>query len=294
MERVAGADAADGRRVVTAVEMFRVGRLSAEAAVARLALAGDIDAIASEPRLSAIARRHGLDDVLAVREAVVHGASATPRDVGRMFDAAVLACPEAAVAAVSLGDPALLARATGEIVMWLCAHGLVVPGARVLDLGCGIGRVAAALAPVVGEVLGVDVSAEMVAEARRRVRAGNVRFEASDGMDLPPLAGPVDLVLAVDSFPYLVQAGVAERHVAEASQALRPGGALVVLNWSYCGLAAVRCEVACWAARYGFTLRQDGAPAFALWDGAAFVLKKDGNAAGPARVEMGDATSLTA
>ena len=35
---------------------------------------------------------------------------------------------------------------------------LVAPGVRVLDLGCGIGRVAAALAPEVASVIGLDLS----------------------------------------------------------------------------------------------------------------------------------------
>ena len=43
----------------------------------------------------------------------------------------------------------------------------------------------------------------------------------------------------MDSFPYLMQAGVAERHVAEAARMLRPGGALAILNLSYRILADV-------------------------------------------------------
>ena len=42
---------------------------------------------------------------------------------------------------------------------------LIPPGARVLDLGCGIGNLLAALEPSFG--VGVDFSEPMIAEARR-------------------------------------------------------------------------------------------------------------------------------
>ena len=241
-------------------------------AVARLALAGDLAAIAGEPALAELAVRHGFAGLLAVRAAVDHAAAATPREVGEMFDAAVAACAEASVAAVSLGDAGLLARGADEIVAWLLAEGVLAPGMRVLDLGCGIGRVAAALAPVAGAVLGLDVSARMVAQARRRVVAPNLCFAVTDGTGLPPLPFALDLVLAVDCFPYLVQAAVAERHVAQAAEVLVPGGSLVVLNWSYRGLAQDREEAACWAARHGLALARAGDAPFQLWDGSAFVL----------------------
>ena len=89
--------------------------------------------------------------------------------------------------------------------------------------------------------------------------------------------GAFDLVLAVDSFPYMVQAGpdVVGRHVAGAARVLRPGGALVVLNFSYRGdRAADRADATAFAAAHGFTLEQDGATPFDVWDGTAFVLRR--------------------
>jgi SAM-dependent methyltransferase len=46
-----------------------------------------------------------------------------------------------------------------------------------------------------------------------------------------------DLVYAVDTFPYLVLSGrdLAERHMSDAARVLRPGGTLLVLNYSYLG-----------------------------------------------------------
>ena len=205
----------------------------------------------------------------------------TPAGVGAFFDRAAAHSPEAGVALFSLGDPAILAAATDEVVRWLETSGLLRPGGDVLDLGCGFGRIAAALAPGCRSVLGLDVSAGMVAEARRR-HAGlaNARFEVTAGFDLSMLAAAgFDLVLAVDSFPYIVQAGLAPAHVAGAARALRPGGALAVLNLSYGrGIEADRADAMAWAAASGLTLGSGGTRPFALWDGVAWVLRKDASA----------------
>jgi SAM-dependent methyltransferase len=272
------------------VACFAAGRISAEVALARLLLAGaDVEArAASAPDLRAALARHRdrlreLRDMLAE---VRHDAPASVESVAAMFDRAACRAPEASVALYSLGDPALLARATGELLAWVRRRGLLGPRARVLDLGCGIGRVAACLAPHVGSVLGIDVSAEMIGAARRRHAAGgaaaaalNLRFEVCGGRDLAGFdAGVFDLVLAVDSMPYLVQAGVAEAHVGDIARLLPPGGALVVVNLSYRGVEADRATARGWAARYGFSVEVDAETPFALWDGTAFVLRRTADA----------------
>ena len=273
-------------------------RISPEVAVARMLLAG----VAAEGIVAALARhRPGPDDArwaamgrlvegrdaaldqLAAEVAATgaqHDASGEDglARIAAFFDRAVAHSPEASVALYSLGDPEILAQATAEIVAWLHANRLLHAAADVLDLGCGIGRIAAALAPLCRTVLGLDVSAGMVAEARRRAALANVRFEQTAGRGLDALpAMAFDLVLAVDSFPYMVQAGpdVVGRHVAGAARVLRPGGALVVLNFSYRGdRAADRADAAALAAAHGFALEQDGAAPFDVWDGTAFVLRR--------------------
>ena len=194
------------------------------------------------------------------------------------FDRLVAAQPEASVALYSLGSPDLLAAATDEIVAQMADWGLVAPAAAVLDLGCGIGRFVRALAPCVAYVTGLDLSPGMVAEARRRCAGlANVELRQSAGRDLAGIAdASLDLVLAADVFPYLVEAGgdVAAIHVAEAARVLRPSGALLILNYSYRGDAgADRSEVADLAAAAGFTVERAGTRDFAAWDGAAFLLR---------------------
>ncbi len=162
--------------------------------------------------------------------------------IAGFFDRAVANSPEASVALYSLGDPAILAAATEEILAWLDARGLLRGDSDVLDLGCGIGRLTAALAPRVGSVLGLDISEGVLAQARSRCAIWpNVRLAHTSGQDLDELAASsLDLVLAVDSFPYIVRLGpaVVARHVTGAVRALRPGGMLVVLNLAYEGNSA--------------------------------------------------------
>jgi predicted TPR repeat methyltransferase len=179
----------------------------------------------------------------------------------------------------SLGDPAPLALATAEVVAQFDRWGLLGPDRRVLQLGCGTGRIEQALAPRVGEAHGVDVSEEMVRAARRRCAAlPNVVIARSSGRDLGMYPDErFDLVYALDSFPYLGQVGAAvvDRHVAESGRVLRAGGELVIVNFSYGGDAAAdRAAVRAHAAAHGLTVVLDGERALERWEGAVWRLQK--------------------
>jgi SAM-dependent methyltransferase len=203
----------------------------------------------------------------------------------RLFDRFVTESEEASVALYSLGSPALLAAASAELVRVLQQWDVVRPGRTVLDLGCGIGRIAAELAPLVGSVCGIDISPGMIAAARRRcAEMPNVRFAICDGVDLSMLGdGSVDVVLAVDTFPYVVEAGDASvaLHFREAHRVLRSGGDFMLVNYSYRGdVAADRADVRRLAHAAGFDVLVCGVAPFELWDGVAFHLARRG-AVGP-------------
>lgn len=272
------------------------GRISPQIAIAHFLFNGavtlDIEqALAAAPshprldelRLLLVGRADRLDSLSAqiATTGADHNASGETPEAGiariaGFFDRAVSASPEASVALYSLGDPAILRQATDEIIAWLETQGLLGEQADVLDLGCGFGRVAAVLAPRCRSVLGLDVSAGMIAEARRRFGGlGNVTFERTGGQDLASLAdAALDLVLAIDSFPYLVQTGpeVVARHLDDCSRILRPGGALVILNLSYEGDAYDAAAAVAWAERHLLRLTIADPHPFRLWDGSAYVM----------------------
>ena len=72
------------------------------------------------------------------------------------FDRSVVRHETASVAAYSLGDPEILATATREVVDLLQRWDLLGADRRTLEIGCGIGRMQAALAPRVAEAHGIE------------------------------------------------------------------------------------------------------------------------------------------
>ena len=216
--------------------------------------------------------------VKATLQGVEHDGGGDPALWARAFDRLAEVAPEGGVALYALGNPDLLRAATAEVVVRMDEWGLLGPRARVLEIGCGIGRFLEALAGQVAEVTGLDVSEGMVARARERCGGlANVRLEVSSGRDLAGIPdGSLDFVLAADVFPYLVQAGIAGRHVEEAARVLAPGGHLLVLNYSYRGdLGQDQDEAAALAGSHGLEVRRMESGDFALWDAATFLLRKD-------------------
>jgi ubiquinone/menaquinone biosynthesis C-methylase UbiE len=106
---------------------------------------------------------------------------------------------------------------------------------RVLDLGCGLGDDARAMAgamPAAGTVVGVDLSRLMVDEARRRTAAtaaaDRIEFLVAPATDVPLPAGSFDRCRAQAIMQHVPDArGV----VAETARLLRPGGVAVALEF---------------------------------------------------------------
>ena len=122
---------------------------------------------------------------------------------------------------------------------------LVEPGARVLDAGCGTGRVGIELARRGYDVVGVDSDASMLAVAQRAAPALEWRLE-----DLAALGDDAayDLVVAAGNVMIFVEPGTGPVVVARLAAALRPGG-LLVSGWRTDELAVQEYDG--WAAAAG-------------------------------------------
>ncbi|MHB8466596.1 MAG: class I SAM-dependent methyltransferase [Acidimicrobiales bacterium] len=101
-----------------------------------------------------------------------------------------------------------------------------------VEIGAGLGRVCVALAERFDRVIGVDISAEMVRQARDAVGTSNVSFVVGDGETLAGVTtASADLVLSFTVFQHIATVAVTERYLAEAGRVLKPGG-LLVFQWN--------------------------------------------------------------
>jgi len=95
---------------------------------------------------------------------------------------------------------------------------------RALDSGTGAGTLALALAPLVREVVGVDIVAELLERARRGAPA-NVEFVEGDATDLPFETGSFGLACSRRTFHHIARPEFA---VAELARVTVPGGRIFV------------------------------------------------------------------
>ena len=97
-------------------------------------------------------------------------------------------------------------------------------GKSALEIGCGMGRLARRLAGDFAQVVGVDVSPEMVERARTGAPP-NTKFLAVSGGDLEGVAdASVDFVLSFAVFQHVPDVEAIQNYVRETSRVLRPDG----------------------------------------------------------------------
>jgi SAM-dependent methyltransferase len=95
-----------------------------------------------------------------------------------------------------------------------------------LDSGCGTGALAFALAPHVGEVVGVDTRADYLEAAVERAPE-NVRFVEGDAMALPFEYGMFDIAACTRALHHVRRPELA---VSELARVTRPGGRVLVAD----------------------------------------------------------------
>lgn len=109
-----------------------------------------------------------------------------------------------------------------------------LPGKRILDLGCGKGRFARRLSDLGAEVIGLDLSAAMMAGA-----SGIARVQGS-ARHLPFRDASFDAVIAVEVFEHLAEIS---EPIQEARRVLRPGGSLLIVDKNHASLNSARLGV---------------------------------------------------
>ena len=106
---------------------------------------------------------------------------------------------------------------------------LGLAGSRVLDLACGGGRYASSVARRGASVVGLDLSAPLLAAGRAAGNTPSHGFVRGDMTHLPFRAASFDLVLSMfTSFGYLQEPADDRNVLAEVARVLRPGGRFVL------------------------------------------------------------------
>ena len=125
------------------------------------------------------------------------------------------------------------ARGTEQEVGFLTETLRLTPGQRVLDVGCGPGRHALALARQGIPVLGIDVSSRFL-EVARSDPVGGAWFVQADARRLPVGSSAMDAVLSLCQGGFGLLGGGADEAevVAEMARVLRPGGRLALTAFS--------------------------------------------------------------
>ncbi len=122
--------------------------------------------------------------------------------------------------------------------------GLVPRGLRVADVGTGTGALLPLLATAADEVIAFDASAAMLRRARRLCRDAqlhNVRCERADVTALPVADGELDAVTCSMVLHHVARPAVA---IAELARVIRPGGQVVLLEFTRHNLTWMREELA--------------------------------------------------
>jgi SAM-dependent methyltransferase len=97
----------------------------------------------------------------------------------------------------------------------------LVPSGLILDLGCNNGWGSYELSRYGHNVIGVDVSADALEDARKRFHAANLEFRHVSGLELPFGSNHFDLVTSFQVIEHIVDM---DAYLNEIRRVLKPGG----------------------------------------------------------------------
>jgi ubiquinone/menaquinone biosynthesis C-methylase UbiE len=101
---------------------------------------------------------------------------------------------------------------------------------RVLDIACGTGEFECMVLSEnpVQQMVGVDISEEMLAIAQQKLHNSNVSFQSGSASALPFSAQSFDVIVSASAFHYFDDPNAA---LAEVKRVLKPDGKVVILDW---------------------------------------------------------------
>jgi 2-polyprenyl-3-methyl-5-hydroxy-6-metoxy-1,4-benzoquinol methylase len=111
-------------------------------------------------------------------------------------------------------------------------------GMRVVDIGCGAGQIAIPMARAGVDVTGVDIATNLIEQARARAADEGlaVRFDEGDAEMLPYDDASFDLVVSLIGAMFAPRP---QRVAAELVRVCKPGGRIVMANWTLHGFVGL-------------------------------------------------------
>jgi len=110
----------------------------------------------------------------------------------------------------------------------------IEPGTRVLDVACGAGQTAIPMSRAGAKVTGMDIATNLIEQARARAHAENLdaRFDEGDAEMLPYDDSSFDIVISLIGAMFAPRP---ELVTAELKRVCRPGGKIIMGNWTPTG-----------------------------------------------------------
>lgn len=113
----------------------------------------------------------------------------------------------------------------------------IEPGQRLLDIACGSGQTSLPAARKGARVTGVDIAKNLIAHANRRARLEGLdaQFDEGDAEQLPYGDTRFDLVVTMFGAMFAPRP---EKAAAEFARVCKPGGKLIMANWTSTSMPA--------------------------------------------------------
>jgi SAM-dependent methyltransferase len=129
------------------------------------------------------------------------------------------------------GDFGQIAQSIENFAEEFMARQTLQPGLRVLDVACGTGNLAVIAAKRGCQVNGIDIAANLLAQARERAAAAGlgIDFQEADAEALPFANDSFDLTVSMFGVMFTPQPAVA---TAELWRVTKPGGQIALASWT--------------------------------------------------------------
>ncbi len=106
----------------------------------------------------------------------------------------------------------------------------LIPGERVLDLGCGNGRFYQVMKDKNIDYIGVDISEKLIEIAKKRFP--KAKFQVADALNLPFPDNYFDKVFSIAVLHHIPSKEFRLQSLKEARRVLKPGGLLILTVWN--------------------------------------------------------------